>query len=598
MEILRLVCEVNMNEPKPSTDTVKAWLLSPLSKEAAELVKRGKKYWAACCLMQGLTGDPQKEFDGIRVICRGPAKDGLLDARAIVFLMFTGAHAIEQATGTHPATTTFLGRRFVLSDLGPLLMSKQFNHRFAGELSGELKILSELMIKESTDVTGAVLYSLLLTIGELQIDEAEQKPYVIWQSWSEVFQAFCQQRVFSRSIAYISYLLLWSLYDSEELSTWKMWPDTAWLEQNHPLRYRGPGTGKDSATEFEERHLKSEERNQLADIQKEDFVALCEKARLIEEHLLVSSFLFIRGSDLLACSRLPMYSEVKHRLRAYDEIEGSKNLISHRWLSTSHPDPGGKQLRLLSKSIDPAQYYWIDSCCFPQKPRTPSEEKAFRDGISWLPSLFFGMNFLVLRCRDDGYLGRAWCFFELIAATVLGRSISYIVENSGDNHDDEAASRLLTATLLRGSLLPGMGVTDSVDLPAIEDGVKAITMYFKLHFIEHYMGLGQRISEQKLFFGEDPYSLLSICDISQAMAWAFQIMKQHGMRLVDLTQDYWDSNCFSKLAQKEVFRHTTNPYNFSRKIVRNDSVQGWLIMNKHNFDPATNLFYILTSMIQ
>lgn len=587
-----------MDELKPSSDAVKDWLLNPLSQEEATLVTQGKKHWAMCCLMQGLDGDPLREFDGLRVICRGPARDGLLDARGIVFLMFTGMPAIKFDTGNHSSKTSFPEGKSVLSGINQQLRTQPLHHRWTDALTGELRIFTERMITESILVPEPVQSALLATVHELQRDTAGQRPHVIWESWSTVFQNCCQQRALSGSIAFISYLLLWALFDAEELSNWRMWPDTAWLAQHHPRRERPPVTETGSSKHTENRQLQSEERNQLADFQKDDFVALCEKARMVEEHPQVSAFLFIQGSDLRACSRLPMYSEVKHRLHPYGTISGSKKFISHRWLDPSHPDPAGKQLLLLRERIDPAQYYWIDSCCFPQKPRTPEEETAFRKGISWLPSLFFGMDFLVLRCRDDGYLARAWCFFELYAATVLGRSISYIVEDSRDGRPEESADRLLAEALSRGSLLTGMTVTDSVDLPAIQDGMRVITTFFKLRFIEHYMGLGQRISDQQLFFGEDPYFLLSTCDISRAMAWTFQTLGRQRMQLVDFAQDYWDSNCFAKMAKNEAFRHTTDPYRFSHRIVRNDSVLGWLIINKNSTDSATNLFYILTSMIQ
>lgn len=160
-------------------------------------------------------------------------------------------------------------------------------------------------------------------------------------------------------------------------------------------------------------------RNEIADGFKKEFFNLCERARLVQEHGMVSSFKFIQGSDLIKCRRFPHYNEVKHLLKRFDEIKSAKNFISHRWFCPTHPDPDGRQLALLRPCLEANAFYWIDFTCLPQKSRTQEEEAVFRDSIRWLPSLMFDMSFIVLRFEGDGYVERAWCFFELLAANCV-----------------------------------------------------------------------------------------------------------------------------------------------------------------------------------
>lgn len=145
---------------------------------------------------------------------------------------------------------------------------------------------------------------------------------------------------------------------------------------------------------------------------------------------------------------------------------------------------------------------------------------------------------------------------------------------------------------------PGLGITDSADQAAIEEAAETVIAFLKLRLVEHYMGLGQVISGQDFFFGEDPYYLMATCDFSPVMVWAFKKAREHQMTLVELGHDHCNSNFFVKMAEKEMFRHTTNPYSFSRRITRDEARLGWLIINKHRPDSASNLFYILSSMIE
>jgi hypothetical protein len=267
-------------------------------------------------------------------------------------------------------------------------------------------------------------------------------------------------------------------------------------------------------------------------------------------------------------------------------------------LELSDPDPSGRQLELLKHRLSGDAFYWIDFCCLPQKPRTVSDEQAFRQSLGLLPSMMFDTSFMILRLDGDGYFRRAWCFFETLAANVLGKEISYALESPTMAALVEGEERdAMESALLQGSIPSGLEVTDPLDLAAISDAAETVGTFLRLRSLEHYMALGQTVSSGNLFFGEDPYYFLATCNLSELIRWSFQQARRHGLRLVELSRDYSEENFFERLAGIDHFRHTVNPYALPKKVVLDQSRLGWFIINKHAQTSAANLFYILTSMI-
>lgn len=347
--------------------------------------------------------------------------------------------------------------------------------------------------------------------------------------------------------------------------------------------------------------LPREVRYALADAYKEVFLERIESVSLVQGHPSLGSFQLIKGSDLLRFSQLPPYQNVKRQLESYNDIgsDSKRYFVSHRWLSTDQPDPTGIQMKLLKEDILPEAYYWIDYSCLPQKPRTVGEDNLFRESLKWLPSLLFDMNVIVLRCRDDGYFGRAWCFFELLAANVIGRTISYIVEDKTlESNYSNDERQVLEQTLLNMDLPESLDASDPADLEIIRIIVQNVAFFFKLRVVEHYMALGQDISDQELFFAEDPYYFVATCDFSDVMLWLFDKTSELRMQLIDLSQDHYSQNLLSKIAQKEHFYNVAEPYNMSKKIALDELRLAWLYANRYRDDSASNLFYKITAMIR
>ncbi|MEM8861877.1 MAG: hypothetical protein AAGD96_26440, partial [Chloroflexota bacterium] len=60
---------------------------------------------------------------------------------------------------------------------------------------------------------------------EMQKSKSEQRKYVIWQSWREVFQELFQIGGFGTIISYTSYLVMLSLFTEEQKSWMKLTPN-------------------------------------------------------------------------------------------------------------------------------------------------------------------------------------------------------------------------------------------------------------------------------------------------------------------------------------------------------------------------------------
>jgi hypothetical protein len=344
--------------------------------------------------------------------------------------------------------------------------------------------------------------------------------------------------------------------------------------------------------------LPREARYVVADIYKEVFLERIKSANLIQDAPALGSLKMIKGSDLKRFKQLPEYRNIKNLLKSLNSLpQGSKKFfISHRWLSPNQPDPNGVQMSLLRENIQPDSYYWIDYSCLPQKPRTTEEETLFRESLKWLPTLFFGIDVIVLRCHDDGYFNRAWCFFELFAAHVLGKKIEYILEKKAlDNF--VAERQVLEKTLLNMDLPDNLGTAEPMYLESIRLNVQNVAFFFKLRVVEHYMILGQEISSGHLFFLEDPYYFMAVCDFSEVMLWMFDKAKTVGMQLNDLSADYIGQNFFMKIAEKEKFQNITGDYALHKKVCLDEARLLWFYDNRFSGDSATNLFYKISSMI-
>ena len=100
--------------------------------------------------------------------------------------------------------------------------------------------------------------------------------------------------------------------------------------------------------------------------------------------------------------------------------------VSHRWITSTHPDPGGEQLaelqqRLISLADSDcglaSMLVFYDYCSLPQRPRTPDEESGFYRDLGALEALSrLAHRFIILSEGYRDYLNRAWCFFEAITA--------------------------------------------------------------------------------------------------------------------------------------------------------------------------------------
>lgn len=110
---------------------------------------------------------------------------------------------------------------------------------------------------------------------------------------------------------------------------------------------------------------------------------------------------------------------------AWTDTHHAPIAVSHRWLTTGHPDPAGAQYAEFIAACDrlrlhDAQTFLIDWCSLPQRPRSADEEVAF---MRELPAfqMHFGRRVMVLNEGAEDYRYRGWCMLELMAASVSGQ---------------------------------------------------------------------------------------------------------------------------------------------------------------------------------
>ena len=347
-----------------------------------------------------------------------------------------------------------------------------------------------------------------------------------------------------------------------------------------------------------------EERHEIGCQYSARFKDLIRSAKMVQGHPFVKSFFFIRGRDLLALARIPRFQDYRPRLCAFDQA-AEKICISYRWLSPNHPDPDGRQLRLLKGHVKPDAYYWIDYSCLPQPPMDKADEAILRESLLHLTTLLYETNMLILRHRGDGYTERAWCFFETMAAhTVVREHIEYAFEDERDAEFIKGeAQNVVQQTVLGG--LPGyLKVTNPADLITIRMLTDVTCAYFELNALMHYMRLGMHVSDNKVYsFGENPYFLFATHDFSDFLMWVFDKARKLDLPVSLLARDESSHNFFVELARRESFTHAVDPRRFPKKVTRDQAGMTWFMIRKDKpRDPslasAHNLFFLLTSLIK
>ena len=119
--------------------------------------------------------------------------------------------------------------------------------------------------------------------------------------------------------------------------------------------------------------------------------------------------------------------------------------ISHRWQSTSHPDPAGQQLKKLQQLTD--CYIIYDYVSFPQDTSTAEAKEALRQVLAQMNSLIDHVMVL----SDPDFMNRGWCLYEYISASLKYRIVC-------DEINDPAMVRLRNVVATHPNP-PGIGST-------------------------------------------------------------------------------------------------------------------------------------------
>ena len=100
------------------------------------------------------------------------------------------------------------------------------------------------------------------------------------------------------------------------------------------------------------------------------------------------------------------------------DFEHHVYFISHRWLSSSHPDPEGTQLKRLKSLPDDHALIFYDYSSVPQELRDPTEQFVFHACLGYLNAAIPRMKVVTL--KDDEYLTRSWCLMEYFISACTG----------------------------------------------------------------------------------------------------------------------------------------------------------------------------------
>ena len=341
-----------------------------------------------------------------------------------------------------------------------------------------------------------------------------------------------------------------------------------------------------------------DERSKIGSGHRKMFKQLYTRANMIQDHETVNNFHFIRGSTLLSYNCIPSYRKVHKKLVPLKKIKSDKYFISHRWLASDHPDPHCNKLTILKTKIDPNSYYWIDYSCLPQHPRSKKEEKVFQESLKMLPSLLFEMKFLILRQRHDDYLKRAWCFFELLSASVIGKEITYALENKNLEapiFKDE--QEVLKQTIANNNLPDNICITIPAELNVIQEATQTVITFCYLNLLMHLLALGQKVSNEEYYRFEDPYYFMFAYDFSKLLRWTYNKLSEFNLNWTELSKNEHDENVFFKISQQYQFKHEADIYKLPKEVILNPNNLDWLHENRNDKKSEVNLFYILISLI-
>jgi hypothetical protein len=167
----------------------------------------------------------------------------------------------------------------------------------------------------------------------------------------------------------------------------------------------------------------------------------------------------VHASELARMRRLPAYEAHAGKTLAQYKAEKAEQLkqgarpeaaepvlfVSHRWLSTTHPDPEGLQLQQLQALS--SCYLIYDYASFPQDMSRPGAQQELRQVLQAMNGLIDH----VLVLADPDYMNRGWCLYEYITAALTHQIVC-------DEIRDPALVRLRNLVATKPNP-PGLGST-------------------------------------------------------------------------------------------------------------------------------------------
>ncbi len=143
-------------------------------------------------------------------------------------------------------------------------------------------------------------------------------------------------------------------------------------------------------------------------------------------NLVMSDIKFLRGQYFIDNNGFNRFQEIPGKY-FFNDCQ-NYYFISHRWLTSTHPDPNGEQFRFIKTHFDKLKDevqqswgFWYDYSCLPQKGNSgillKEEESKFQSALKIMHLLpMLSSNIMIF---DYEFLNRTWCSMEWMCATKI-----------------------------------------------------------------------------------------------------------------------------------------------------------------------------------
>jgi hypothetical protein len=309
--------------------------------------------------------------------------------------------------------------------------------------------------------------------------------------------------------------------------------------------------------------------------QKERVTKEKENAQFVESP---TDIFFIPAQSLLACNKtFPDFD----RSQLAKDPQGPRFFVSHRWLSTTHPDPKGRHLALLKlhAAAHKDAFYWIDFSCLPQS-RNAADEELFNNTLPKIASIQAKASTIIINEAD--YHERLWCYIELFAGVLFSQTnlttvgkIPRTIEYLGNGPVDH--SILEKILILKEPAWDKFKVTKLSDIPGIKYNYTWLAKLVKFQLYDRFSELRNSLPGNEIYSGiHYPQSAFGI-DYQATFDRMRPLFTDFGGDIQHIYNDdalLWLAERFSWSVYPD--EYSIEDLQFSDSLVHSEEMVGWI----------------------